>query len=47
MVPTLDAATVLQGQSSVKVLQTQDLAYSLIGLNDSRPRSTSKRCGRP
>jgi peptide/nickel transport system substrate-binding protein len=39
MVPTLDAATVaaLQGQSRVKVLQTQDLAYSLIGLNASRP----------
>jgi len=39
MVPTLDAAAVaaLQGQSRVKVLQTQDLAYSLIGLNASRP----------
>jgi peptide/nickel transport system substrate-binding protein len=39
MVPTLDAATVaaLQGLSRVKVLQTQDLAYSLIGLNTSKP----------
>jgi peptide/nickel transport system substrate-binding protein len=39
MVPTLDAATVaaLQGQSRVKVLQTQDLAYSVIGLNASKP----------
>jgi peptide/nickel transport system substrate-binding protein len=38
MVPTLDAATAagLQGQSSVKVLQTQDLAYSLIGLNSAK-----------
>ena len=39
MVPTLDAATVaaLQGQSRVKILQTQDLAYSLIGLNTTKP----------
>jgi peptide/nickel transport system substrate-binding protein len=39
MVPTLDAATMvaLQGQSRVKILQTQDLAYSLIGLNASKP----------
>jgi peptide/nickel transport system substrate-binding protein len=39
MVPTLDAATVaaLQGQSRVKILQTQDLAYSVIGLNVSKP----------
>jgi peptide/nickel transport system substrate-binding protein len=39
MVPTLDAATAsaLQGQSRVKVLQTHDLAYSLIGLNVSKP----------
>ena len=39
MVPSLDSATAaaLQGQSRVKVLQTQDLAYSLIGLNASKP----------
>ena len=39
MVPVLDAATAtaLAGQTRVKVLQTQDLAYSLIGLNASKP----------
>jgi peptide/nickel transport system substrate-binding protein len=39
MVPSLDSATAaaLQGQSRVKVLSTQDLAYSLIGLNAAKP----------
>jgi peptide/nickel transport system substrate-binding protein len=39
MVPNVDAATVaaLQGQSRVTVMQSQDLAYSLIGLNASQP----------
>lgn len=39
LVPSLDAATAtaLAGQSRVKILQAQDLAYSLIGLNASRP----------
>ena len=44
LVPNLDAAsaTVLAGQASapgarVKLLQVQDLAYSLIGLNTTRP----------
>ena len=39
MVPSLDAATAgaLAGQSRVKVLQTQDLAYSVVGLNTSKP----------
>ena len=39
LVPTLDAATsaALAGQSRVKVLPTQDLAYSLIGLNVAQP----------
>lgn len=39
MVPALDAATVgaLASGSRVKVLQVQDLAYSVIGLNASRP----------
>ena len=39
MLPNVDAAGVaaLQGQAGVTVLQTQDLAYSLIGLNTSRP----------
>jgi peptide/nickel transport system substrate-binding protein len=39
MLPSLDAATVaaLDGSTRVKVLQVQDLAYSLIGLNASKP----------
>lgn len=39
MLPSLDAATAtaLAGQSRVKILQVQDLAYSLIGLNTTRP----------
>jgi peptide/nickel transport system substrate-binding protein len=39
LLPSLDAgtATALRGQPGVKVLQTQDLAYSVIGLNVSRP----------
>ena len=39
MVPALDAATAtsLATQPKVKLLQTQDLAYSIIGLNASRP----------
>ena len=39
MVPALDAATAtaLAGQTRVKVLQVQDLAYSLVGLNASKP----------
>lgn len=38
MVPALDAATAgAIGGSRVKVLQAQDLAYSLIGLNVTRP----------
>jgi peptide/nickel transport system substrate-binding protein len=39
LVPNLDAATTtaLDGQSRVKVLQAQDLAYSVLGLNASRP----------
>ncbi len=39
MLPAVDAATVasFQGQDRVKVLSTQDLAYSLIGLNVTRP----------
>ena len=39
MVPSLDAgtATALEGQARVTVLQTQDLAYSVIGLNTSKP----------
>jgi peptide/nickel transport system substrate-binding protein len=39
MSPAAGAATVaaLQGVSSVKTVQTQDLAYSLIGLNASKP----------
>jgi peptide/nickel transport system substrate-binding protein len=39
LLPTLDAATAaaLDGQGNVRVLKTQDLAYSLIGLNVSRP----------
>lgn len=39
MVPSLDAATAgaLAGQSRVKVLQVQDLAYSVVGLNASKP----------
>ena len=38
MVPALDAATAtaLANQPKVKLLQTQDLAYSIIGLNASR-----------
>ncbi len=38
-VPSLDpaTATALAGQSRVKILQSQDLAYSLIGLNAARP----------
>jgi peptide/nickel transport system substrate-binding protein len=37
--PTVDAATAaaLKGARGVRVLQTQDLAYSLIGMNVSRP----------
>lgn len=39
MLPSLDAASAaaLANQSRVRVLQTQDLAYSVIGLNTSRP----------
>ena len=39
MVPSLDAATAtaLAGQTRVKVLQVEDLAYSVIGLNTSKP----------
>jgi peptide/nickel transport system substrate-binding protein len=39
MVPSVDAATVtaFKGQTRVKVMKTRDLAYSLIGLNASRP----------
>jgi peptide/nickel transport system substrate-binding protein len=39
MLPAVDAATVaaLAGQGKIKVLQTRDLAYSLIGLNASKP----------
>ena len=38
MVPSLDAATAagLAGQSRVRLLEAQDLAYSLIGLNATR-----------
>ena len=37
--PTVDAATAaaLKGARGVKVLQTQDLAYSLIGMNVTKP----------
>jgi peptide/nickel transport system substrate-binding protein len=39
LLPVLDAtsAVALAGQPEVKLLETQDLAYSLIGLNTSRP----------
>ena len=39
MLPSLDAASAasLAGQPRIKLLQTQDLTYSLIGLNVSRP----------
>ncbi|MBV8912299.1 MAG: hypothetical protein JOZ05_04560, partial [Acetobacteraceae bacterium] len=39
MLPSLDAATAtaLNGQGRIRVLATQDLAYSLIGLNTSKP----------
>ena len=39
MLPSLDpaTATALAGQSRVKVLQTQDLAYSLVGMNTTKP----------
>lgn len=39
LLPVVDAAsaTVLTGKPHVKLLQTQDLAYSLIGLNSSKP----------
>ncbi|HEY2131409.1 MAG TPA: ABC transporter substrate-binding protein [Acetobacteraceae bacterium] len=39
LLPVLDAtsAVALGGQPDVKLLETQDLAYSLIGLNTSRP----------
>lgn len=39
LVPSLDAATAttLGGQSRVKLLQAQDLAYSLLGMNVTRP----------
>ena len=39
MLPSLDAATAtaLGSQARVKVLATQDLAYSLIGLNTTKP----------
>ena len=39
MLPSLDAATAtaLAGQSRVRVLQTQDLAYSLVGMNAAKP----------
>ena len=39
MLPSLDAATAtaLASQSRVKLLQTQDLAYSLVGMNVSKP----------
>ena len=39
MLPNIDAATAtaLAGKPHVKLLQTQDLAYSLIGMNVSRP----------
>ncbi len=39
MLPNVDAATAtaLQGQPGVKLLQTEDLAYSLVGFNVSKP----------
>lgn len=39
MLPNIDAATAtaLEGQPGVKLLSTQDLAYSLVGFNTSRP----------
>jgi peptide/nickel transport system substrate-binding protein len=39
MLPSIDAATAmtLDGKPSVKVLQTQDLAYSLVGMNVAKP----------
>jgi peptide/nickel transport system substrate-binding protein len=39
MLPSLDpaTATALENQSRVKLLSTQDLAYSVIGLNTSKP----------
>ena len=39
MLPNIDAATALQlkGKPGVKLLETLDLAYSLIGMNSSKP----------
>jgi peptide/nickel transport system substrate-binding protein len=39
MLPVVDAssATTLQGKPGVRVMQTQDLAYSLVGVNASKP----------
>jgi peptide/nickel transport system substrate-binding protein len=39
MLPSIDAATAaaLDGNPSVKVLETQDLAYSLVGMNVAKP----------
>ncbi len=39
MLPNIDAATALQlkGKAGVKLLQTLDLAYSLIGMNSAKP----------